>query len=104
MKPSAKHIAGTKLFNNFNATFVNLLRLYKVRRKTEVVNSAGRVAQYVIENSNVTTVIVLTDGYYQNISNLTDKKYSNWNFFFIISNMNNCPKNSKKTIIEGMIK
>ena len=57
MKPSAKHIAGTKLFNNFNSIFVNFLRLYKVRRKTEVVNSEGRVAQYVIENSNVTTVI-----------------------------------------------
>ena len=59
MKRSAKHIAGTKLFNNFNATFVNLLRLCRVRRKTEVVNSEGRFAQYVIENSNVTTVINL---------------------------------------------
>ena len=59
MKRSAKHIAGTKLFNNFNATFVNLLRLQKVRRKTEALNPEGRVAQYVIENSNVTTVIEL---------------------------------------------
>lgn len=57
-----------------------------------------------VEKNKPDLVIVLTDGYYQNISNLTEKKYSNWNFFFIISNMNNCPKNSKKTIIEGMIR
>jgi nitrogenase molybdenum-iron protein alpha/beta subunit len=57
-----------------------------------------------VEKNKPDLVIVLTDGYYQNISNLTEKKYSNWNFFFTIPNMNNCPKNSKKTIIEGMIR
>lgn len=48
-----------------------------------------------IKDNNYDAVLVLTDGIYEHITDLTDKKYSNWHFFIVDDGLENHPKHSK---------